>query len=156
MTLHDTIFRLQTQLFSLSDSILQPEQPFAISNKLTLTIPSIFSYDMLKTQYAYLDDFPWVSITHSTQPITPHNSEPHEKRTTVNSSHWSSFSANSVISLEPQLLGNGFIPYFIMLNCPWHMWQQSYILVSVLKTILSTQIWRVVRNLIKYSRNNGL
>lgn len=69
---------------------------------------------------------------------------------------WSSFLGNSAIPLEPWLFANGFIHHFITLRCPWHMWQQSYILVSALKTALSTHIWRVVRNLIKCSCNNGL
>lgn len=53
MILQDAIFRVQTQLFSLSDTILQPEQPFVSVNLLLMAIPSGFSLI-----HTYLDGLP--------------------------------------------------------------------------------------------------
>lgn len=46
-------FQSPTQLFSLSDTVLQPEPPFVSVNSLLMAIPSGFSLI-----HAYLDAFP--------------------------------------------------------------------------------------------------
>lgn len=138
---------------------MQPEQPFVSVNLLLMAIPSGFSLTTRLKPYTLI----WM-ISHELAPhSTPSPSHPitlSHLRKEPQGIHlhvdWSSFSGNSAIPLEPWLFGNRFTHYLITLNCPWHMWQQSYILVAALKTASSTQIWRTVRNLIKYSCNNGL